>query len=425
MPSSLRISPRAGRIWLAIVVAVAGAATARGQDAKGKPMSYGQVREFLAKHTQLVELTNSEGARVAVCPEWQGRVMTSTCGGLDGQSFGFVNDEFIKEGKPNLHFANYGGEERLWLSPEGGQFSLWFKPGVKQTLDDWYTPPAFNEGAWKVVSRPSEPVRMAVMMKLENTSSAQFHLDVGREVRLLGAGDVGRLLGQSAAQATGAKGVKMVAYETANQLTNRGQPMTLEKGLVSIWILGMMNSGPQIVTIVPYKAGPESELGPVVKSDYFGTVPAERLKVLPSVVLFRCDGEYRAKIGVSQKRARNVLGSYDFQNNVLTLVNFTMPDDPTKALYMNNQWGGPHAEPYKGDVANSYNDGAPEPGKKGLGPFYEIESLSPARALKTGESLEHRHRTIHIQADRATLDKLARDLLGVDLDTVRKEMLGK
>ena len=68
---------------------------------------------------------------MAVCPEWQGRVMTSTCGGLDGPSFGFVNREFIEAGKLDPHFNNYGGEDRLWLSPEGGQFSLWFKPGVE------------------------------------------------------------------------------------------------------------------------------------------------------------------------------------------------------------------------------------------------------------------------------------------------------
>ena len=112
----------------------------------------------------------------------------------------------------------------------------------------------------------------------------------------------------------------MVAYETANQITNRGPAFSKEKGLVSIWILGMMNAGPQTVIIVPYKPGPEAELGPVVKSDYFGPVPADRLKVTPEAVLFRADGNYRSKIGISQRRARNVLGSIDFEAGVLTLV---------------------------------------------------------------------------------------------------------
>jgi len=410
---------------LAVALAVSGA-TAMAAETKGKPMSYGEVRAFLAKHTKLIELTNDDGARVAICPEWQGRVMTSTCGGMEGLSFGFVNDEYIEAGKFDPHFNNYGAEERLWLSPEGGQFSLWFAPGKTQNLDNWFTPPAFNEGAWKVVSDlPATPLRMATTMKFQNNSGTPFRLDVSRGIRLLGKSDLKQILGESAAEKIIAAGVKNVAYETDNRLTNRGADMTLERGLVSVWILGMMNCGPQTVVIVPYKPGSETELGPVVKSDYFGAVPAERLHTLPEAVLLRADGNYRSKIGVSQRRARNVVGSIDFQNNVLTLVNFSMPADPTQSLYMNNQWGGPSAEPYKGDVVNSYNDGPLAPGKKGLGPFYEVESLSPAKELKVGESLSHQHRTIHILADAATLADLAKEVLGVELAKVKSEMLGK
>ena len=108
--------------------------------------------------------------------------------------------------------------------------------------------------------------------------------------------------------------------------------MTREKGLVSIWILGMMNCGPETVVIVPYKAGPASELGPVVKSDYFGEVPADRLKVLPQAVLLRADGNCRSKIGVPQRRAKTVSGSINFAAGVLTLVHFNMPEDPVRMV---------------------------------------------------------------------------------------------
>ena len=131
---------------LVAALLAAGNSIALAADTKGKPMTYAETVAFLKKHTKVVELTDGN-ARVAICPEWQGRVMTSTCGGPNGQSFGFVNDEFINAGKPNLNFNNYGGEERLWLSPEGGQFSLWFAPGklgAEQNLDSWLTPPAFN-----------------------------------------------------------------------------------------------------------------------------------------------------------------------------------------------------------------------------------------------------------------------------------------
>jgi hypothetical protein len=410
---------------LATSLLAIGSSMAPGAETKDKPMNYAETIAFLGKHTKVVELTDGN-ARVAVSPEWQGRVMTSTCGGKEGTSFGFVHDDYINAGKTDLHFNNYGGEERLWLSPEGGQFSLWFAPGklgAKQNLENWFTPPAFNEGAWKVVSGSNEPLRMAAMMKLKNTSGTDFQLDVTRGVRLLGTSDLKQILGESAAARIAAPGVTSVAYETDNRLTNQGEDMTCAKGLVSIWILGMMNCGPQTVVIAPYKSGSEADLGPVVKSDYFGAVPPERLKTLPEAVLLRADGKHRSKIGISQRRVRNVVGSIDFQNHVLTLVQFSMSADPTKDLYMNNQWGGPLAKPYLGDVANSYNDGPLAPGKPGLGPFYEIESLSPARELKRGESLSHQHRTIHIQADDTVLAALAKEVLGVDLEKVKATML--
>jgi hypothetical protein len=216
----------------------------------------------------------------------------------------------------------------------------------------------------------------------------------------------------------------MVAFETVNKVTNQGPPWTKKKGLVSIWILGMFAASPEAVVVVPYKPGEEAQLGPVVKSDYFGRIPPQRLKVLPQAVLFAADGNYRSKIGTSQRRARNVLGSIDFAGPLLTIVHFTMPEDPAQHNYMNNMWKTPLAEPYVGDVANSYNDGPSSSGEQ-LGAFYEIESLSPAEPLETGESLIHRHLTVHLQADLATLSKLSEEILGVSLETVRGEMLAR
>jgi len=108
---------------------------------------------------------------------------------------------------------------------------------------------------------------------------------------------------------------------------------------------------------------------------------------------------------------------------VLTLVKFSMPSNPADHLYLCNHWGGPHAQPYVGDVMNSYNDGPAEEGKKGMGSFYELESLSPAVELKTGESISHKNVTVHVQADLGVLNKLAKDILGVDLKKVRNKML--
>ncbi len=161
----------------------------------------------------------------------------------------------------------------------------------------------------------------------------------------------------------------MVGIETANKLVNRGPAMHKDSGLVSMWVLGMLVAGPDTVIIVPYHAGDERELGPVVKADYFGVVPPERLKVTPEAILFRGDSHWRSKIGVSQRRGKPIAGSIDFRAGVLTLVSFDLPDDPTAKLYMNNSWGEHQDHPYVGDVFNSYNDGPPGPGQAQLGAF--------------------------------------------------------
>ena len=68
---------------------------------------------------------------------------------------------------------------------------------------------------------------------------------------------------------------------------------------------------------------------------------------------------------------------------------------------------------------NSYNDGSPEPGVAPLGPFYELETSSPAAVLKPGETMQHVQRTFHIQGSEAELDLLARKLLGAKLDVIK------
>jgi hypothetical protein len=369
----------------------------------------------LSQHTKLIELNNGAEARVAIAPEWQGRVMTSTCEGTAGPSFGFVNREFIAARKPDRQFNNYGAEDRMWLCPEGGPFSLWFQYGAQQVQKNWHTPPALNDGAWKVVSKPNDrSVRMTAHLAFQNTATTPFTLDVMREVRLLGIEDLQKMLGPWAAGVITQADVKSVAYETENRVVNRGAAFSKESGLISIRILGTMNAGPRSVILVPYKPGPVGELGPVVKSDYFGLLLPDRMKINNDAVLLLADGKFRSKIGISQHRARNMLGSIDFDAGVLTLVQFSMPDDPGKCDYLNNRWGLPQDHPYTGDVVNAYNDGPNDLGRQ-LGAFYEIESISPALIRKTGESLVHLQRTIHIKADRKTLAKLTQEVLGIEL----------
>jgi hypothetical protein len=370
---------------------------------------------FLKAHTKVIVLSDAGGqAQVAVNPDLQGRVMTSTAAGLEGLSFGWINRELLTSGVNNAHINAFGGEDRFWLGPEGGQFSIFFKKGDPFDLDHWWTPPAVNEGAFDVASEDAGRIHFRKVMHLENYSGTAFDLEVNREVRLLGAADIAALGVPVPA------GVKMAAYASANSITNLGaNAWTKDTGLLSIWILGMFNPSPSTTIVIPFKTGPESELGPAVNDAYFGKVPADRLAVKDGVVFFSGDGKYRSKIGISPARVKPFAGSYDAANEVLTLVHLTVPQGATD--YVNSMWEI-QEKPFAGDVVNSYNDGPASPGAKPLGPFYELETSSPAAALGSGGTLVHVHTTMHFAGPKKALDEIARNVLGVGLEEIEKAL---
>jgi hypothetical protein len=211
--------------------------------------------------------------------------------------------------------------------------------------------------------------------------------------------------------------VELVAFESQNRLTNTGEePWEKETGLLSIWILGMFPPSEGATVVIPFLPGSEEELGPVVNDEYFGKVPDDRLVVESERLFFRADGQYRSKIGIPFQRATSICGSYDPLRGVLTLVRFTLPMGPHS--YVNSMWEI-QEEPFAGDVVNSYNDGPPEPGAKPLGPFYELESSSPAVELAPGENYEHVHTTAHFLGSEEALDPIARAALGVGIAEIK------
>ena len=374
--------------------------------------NYGQDLAFLRQHTDIVELACGE-ARVAVAPGYQGRVMTSSLAGESGASFGWINTAFIEAGLDDPIFNNYGGEDRFWLGPEAGQFGLWFQPGEPFDLDRWKTPAGFNAGAFDVTDRSETSVAMAARFAVTNTSGATFDCAVQRTVSALDAAAVAANLGAEIPS-----GVSMVAFESSNVLTNAGETdWTRDGGLLSIWILGMLNPLPRGKVIVPFRAGNEDDLGPRATTDYFGPIPPERCSMSEDCLLFACDGAFRSKIGVSPARAKDVLGSYDPDAKILTVAQFNLPDNAADLPYVNSLWELQDA-PFAGDAVNSYNDGEAEPGAGQLGPFYEIETSSPAAELASGESITHVHRTVHLAGDEAALNELAGAVLGVDLGKI-------
>ena len=173
----------------------------------------------------------------------------------------------------------------------------------------------------------------------------------------------------------------------------------------------------QFLYLIPYIEGDESTLGKVVNDTYFGKVPSDRLVVKDKVIYFKGDGEYRSKIGLSPMRAKDIAGSYDSENGILTIVKYNKPENAKD--YVNSMWEI-QDKPFEGDVINAYNDGAPEPGAKPLGPFYELETSSPALALNAGKSTTHIQLTCHIEGDEASLNPIIKELFGVSIEDIKK-----
>jgi len=398
---------------LFVLMCVAISAGCAKKEAQMAKKTFGDDVTFLKKYADVVLLSNGSGnGQVAVLPGMQGRVMTSSAEGTAGLSFGWINRELVASGQIAEHINVYGGEDRFWIGPEGGQYSVFFKEGVPFDLEHWFTPASIDTEPFELVSKSENRAVLKKDMQLENYSRTVFNLRVDREVRVLEAYEAGNLLGVSPGQT-----VRMVAFESINKMTNTGATAwEKESGLLSIWILGMLNPSPATTIVVPFNAGTEDELGPIVNDAYFGKVPADRLVVKDDVLFFSGDGQYRSKIGLSPQRAKPTLGSYDAVNKVLTIVQYNKPADAVD--YVNSMWEL-QDEPYKGDVVNSYNDGPPEPGAKPLGPFYELETSSPAAALKPGKTITHIHRTFHLQGAEADLDAVARATLGVTIAEIK------
>lgn len=206
----------------------------------------------------------------------------------------------------------------------------------------------------------------------------------------------------------------LVAYRSENRIGNCGpEPWTPAGGAPSVWMLGMFTPSPTTVVFLPCDG---EEVRAAVNSDYFGELPDDRLSVSGGLVCLRIDGAFRSKIGLPAGRDTGLCGSYDAAAHHVTLVRYrrSAPGD----RYVESRWGA-QADPFGGDVVNAYNDGPTETGEV-MGPFYEIETSSPAAFLRPGETLCHTQEVFHLQGDEALLEELLRGLIPGGLRAVKE-----
>ena len=374
--------------------------------------TFGYDLEFLKQHhPDMVLLKDLNGsAQVIVLPAYQGRVMTSTSDGEKGLSYGWINHDLIATGAFSEHFTALGGEERFWLGPEGGQFSLFFKKGSDFTFNNWYVPKAIDSEAFNLIFSTNTEAKFEKTMQIENYSGTRFDLKINRTISLLDQKTIGQLLGIELSSA-----IRSVGFQSENVLTNIGSKgWEKQSGLLSMWILSMLQSNDQTNVVMPYKKGDSLSLGKIVTDDYFGKLTSDRLKIGDGYLLFKADAKQRSKIGVSPKRALPIAGSYDAKNKVLTIAQFSLPDGLTE--YVNSAWKL-QDNPFEGDAVNAYTDG-PIDGKQ-MGKFYELESSSPALSLAPMKNAKHIHRTIHLSGSTVKLNEISRKLFGLELDQLK------
>lgn len=375
--------------------------------------TYGFDVEFFKNlNINTIELKDSgSDACVLVIPAYQGRVMTSSSDGYEGQGYGWINYDLIQSGEVRPQFNPYGGEERLWLGPEGGKFSVYFPSNAEQEFANWKVPEEIDTKPFDIVSQKSNEVIFTKQFSLVNYSGTQMDIGIDRKVKILSKDETQAALGFPIDPQ-----IKFVSYQSENTLTNKGaREWTAGSGVLSIWMLSMFRPSPEGVVFIPFKEGSEKELGKKVNDDYFGKIPEDRLKVLDDMLFFKIDGKFRSKIGISPLRSLPWCGSYDAGSNVLTVLWYSAPDKPKQ--YVNSKWGQ-QDDPLKGDVINSYNDGPVEDGSI-MGPFYEIESSSPAAFLDAGKSLSHTQRIFHFVGTEEQLNPITEKLFGISIDAIK------
>ncbi len=373
--------------------------------------SFGYDIKFLEEKDENLVVLESGNSKVAVSAKYQAKVFTSSSAGSKGRSYGWINYEAFR-GEEDPHMNAYGGENRFWLGPEGSKFSLFFKPGTEMVYENWKTPSAIDTESWKIENKNTSLVKMTKEMSLQNYADTELKIKADREIKILSKEEIQRLLNIEF------EDVQSVGFATKNSITNTGDNTWNEDtGAPCIWILDMFTPSDETVIYIPYKDDVE---GRIATTDYFGEIPENRINYEDGELFFKADGKSRGKLGIAPERATTVAGSYDAKNKVLTITTFDVDND---GIYLNQEWT-PNKDPLKGDAVNAYNDGPLEDGSQ-MGPFYEIESVSPAAFLEPSQKLSHSHNVFHFTGNEKVLNEISQQVLGVSLNKISSAFKNK
>lgn len=336
--------------------------------------------------------------------------MLTSCTNENHEGFGWVNHKLIQSKKSQAHINAFGGEDRFWIGPEAGKFGIFFEPNQDQTFTNWQTPACIDSEPFKVVNTSNNRIELSHTAKFKNYQNFEFEIGINRLIQILSKEQIASALNLEVNNQ-----LNCVGFTSENTLENLSSSQwDKSTGLLNIWILGMFKPSNKGWALLP------TQKGATINTNYFKSDFNNRLIETENLTLYKTDGNAKGKIGLSPNHDKNVVGSFDFEKNILTIVTYeTNKED----VFLNSEWNF-DAPPYLGDVLNVYNDGKNEDGSI-LGPYYELETSSSSKELKKNERIYHKHSTFHLSGDFYELNQVCWSVFGADLNTLKKLIDGK
>ncbi|MEM1119427.1 MAG: DUF6786 family protein [Bacteroidota bacterium] len=360
--------------------------------------TFGYAMQQLAPIADLQILQNND-AMIAVSGSYQGRIFTSSARGKSGKSYGWFNQDLIDKNLHETEMAHLGGESRLWFAPEWGPFSLYFESGKPQNNANLRRPKDLQTKKFSKIASTAHSLTYGGEMQLVNDHDYVFDIAVVRKIALLSKNEIEHNL-----QITLPNDVAVVGFSAENIVENiSDQPLKKETGLIGIWELGCMLTTPDNVVILPLSQPTDSI------TEYFAAT-TNRIQIKNQVAYYKADAQGLSKIGIAPKYCKNVMGSYSPSQKLLNIVTFTFDK---AGEFVNSQ--PENTAPYQGDVINIFNGVVNEALEL---PFYEFESISSSKEMLPQEKMMHRQTTYHFEGEVEVLAKIARVVLGVNLEEI-------
>ncbi|WP_298487642.1 DUF6786 family protein [uncultured Maribacter sp.] len=366
--------------------------------------TFAEDLEVINSVTSPVILKDGE-RQIVVSSDFQGRVFTSTSQGLNGMSNGWFNKKILLSDSVLVNRSKLGGEGRIWFGPDQGPNTIFFDIDKVSGEQKHAAPKDLDTLSFKIVQQSSMAVTLQNKLRIKNLKGFQFFIDVKRNIEILKEDYVADFLGDSFFNE-----LSFVGYKTNTKMTNVGeQDWSKESGLISLWDLGCYHPTPKTTVIIPLKENPENA------TVYFTEIDSSRIVIKNNFLFYKADANYLNKIGTLAEYTLPYFGSYSPELNSLTIVKFSF--NSLDKEYVNAHPVNVENQ-YRGDVINVFNDGVWN-NVGPFGPFYELETSSPAKELKVGESISHFQEVYHFNGSEAELNKISEKIFGIKLKTVQ------